>query len=192
MDITRSPAYTAPSGEQDAAYLGTAPVPAGPYYRDDYFELEREAIFKRSWLEIGHVCELPEPGSYIVRDIDVAGASLLITRAADGEIRAFHNVCTHRGTQLVTDNNQGTRASFTCPYHGWTFNNDGQLRAAPDFERFYIDKSQCALPSVAAEVCAGLIFVNLDRSPRQSLREYLGPLAAGPRLASPGGGRRNS
>src|SRR4051812_33282215 len=109
--------------------LGTGPIPAGPYYRDDYFELEREAVFKRTWLHIGHVCELPEPGSFIVRSLDFAKASVLITRGKDGVIRAFHNVCTHRGTQLVPET-EGKRASFTCRYHAWTFGNDGELRAA--------------------------------------------------------------
>lgn len=168
--------YTAPSTE-DAAYLGTGPVPAGPYYRNDYFELEREAIFKRSWLQIGHTCELPSPGSYMVREVPVAEASILITRGNDDVIRAFHNVCPHRGTQLVSDSTDGTRTSFTCPYHAWTFNSDGRLRSAPDFERFYVDKFQCNLPAVALEICAGLIFINLDRSPARSLRESIGELA---------------
>jgi phenylpropionate dioxygenase-like ring-hydroxylating dioxygenase large terminal subunit len=151
-------------------------VPAGPYYRDDYFELEREAVFRRTWLQIGHISELPEPGTFVVRSVDVANASILITRGKDGVIRAFHNVCTHRGTQLTSDRG-GVRSTFTCPYHGWTFSNDGQLRSAPDFDRFHVDRSQCSLPAVAVDVCAGLIFINLDKSPRQSLRAYLGPLA---------------
>ncbi len=122
--------YSPPAGDGFPAYLGTAPVPAGPYYQDDYFELEREAIFKRSWLHIGHVCELPEPGSFMVREIEIAEASILVTRDSDGIIRAFHNVCPHRGTQLVTDPSEGKRSSFTCPYHAWTFNADGALRSA--------------------------------------------------------------
>ena len=178
MDPETPPNYTAPSPGKEADYLGTAPVPAQPYYCDHFFELEREAIFRRSWLEVGHLCELPESGSYMVRKIDIANASVLITRGIGNEIRAFHNVCTHRGTELVPTDTAGTRTSFTCPYHSWTFNNDGQLRAAPDFDRFYVDKSQCALTPVAVEICAGLIFINLDNSPEQSLREYLGPLAA--------------
>jgi phenylpropionate dioxygenase-like ring-hydroxylating dioxygenase large terminal subunit len=156
---------------------GTDPIPAAPYYRPEYFDLEREAIFKRVWLNIGHVCELPEPGTFIVRPLEVAKASILITRAKDGTIRAFHNVCTHRGT-LLTQEPCGKRSSFTCPYHGWTFNNDGELRSAPDFERFYVEgKKELALPPVSVDVCAGLIFINLDPHPKQSLREYLGPLA---------------
>jgi phenylpropionate dioxygenase-like ring-hydroxylating dioxygenase large terminal subunit len=167
--------YQQPSNE-DPAGLGTEPIPAGPYWRPDYFELEREAIFKRCWLQIGHVAELPEPGSFIVRPLEFANASILITRGKDGKIRAFHNVCTHRGTQLL-DEECGNRQSFTCRYHSWTFGYDGQLRAAPDFERFFVEKSRCGLPEVAVDVCAGLIFVNLDKSPKQSLRDYLGPLA---------------
>src|ERR1022692_2684318 len=89
-----------PVQQQDMDWLGTDPIPARPYYDPDWFELERQAIFRRSWLQIGHVCELPEPGSFIRREVEVANASLLIVRGKDGQIRAFHNVCTHRGTQL--------------------------------------------------------------------------------------------
>lgn len=161
----------------DVAGLGTGPIPAGPYYRPDYFELEREAIFRRMWLHIGHACELPEPGAFIVRPFETVGASVLITRGKDDRIRAFHNVCTHRGTLLV-DEPRGKRALFTCPYHAWTFGNDGQLRSAPDFERFHIDKNDCALKEIAAEVCAGLIFVNFAKSPEWTLSEFLGPTFA--------------
>lgn len=161
----------------DTHGLGTDPIPTGPYYQSEYFESEREAVFKRTWLEIGHVCELSEPNSYIVRDLEIANTTVLITRSKDGEIRAFHNVCTHRATQLVLDRG-GQRSSFSCKYHGWNFTPDGRLRSAPDFDNFYIDKSQCGLPKISVDVCAGLIFINLDPEPKQSLREYLGPLAA--------------
>jgi phenylpropionate dioxygenase-like ring-hydroxylating dioxygenase large terminal subunit len=160
---------------EDVAGLGTDPIPAGPYYREDYFELEREAIFKRTWLNIGHICEIPEPGTFIVRQLEFAKASILITHGKDGRLRAFHNVCPHRGTQLVQEAS-GAKSSFTCRYHAWTFGFDGELRSAPDFEQFYVDKADCGLKSVSVDVCAGLIFVNLDPAPEQSLREFLGPL----------------
>jgi phenylpropionate dioxygenase-like ring-hydroxylating dioxygenase large terminal subunit len=168
-------AYRLP-GNDDIAGLGTDPIPAGPYYQPAYFELEREAVFKRTWLQIGHSCELPEAGCFIVRELDVARASILIVRGRDDQLRAFHNVCTHRGTQLVAEQ-CGKRAAFTCRYHAWTFGHDGQLRGAPDFERFYVDKARCGLAQVAVDVCGGLIFVNLEKSPVQGLREFLGPLA---------------
>lgn len=162
-----------PTEEQLA--LGTDPIPAKPYYCPEYFALEKEAIFKRCWLQVGHMCELPEPGSFIVRSIDLCDVSILITHGKDGKIRAFHNVCTHRGTQLVAKS-EGKANTFTCPYHAWTFNNDGGLRAAPDFDRFYVEKSDCGLPEIALDVVGKLIFVNLDPLPKQSLREFLGPL----------------
>jgi phenylpropionate dioxygenase-like ring-hydroxylating dioxygenase large terminal subunit len=176
VNIHTSRYYQGWTSDEDVSGQGTDPIPAGPYYREDYFELEREAVFKRVWLQIGHVCEIPEPGNFMVRPLRVANASILITRGKDGALRAFHNACTHRGTQL-TDETAGKRATFTCRYHGWTFNNDGELRSAPDFERFYVDKKDCALRPVAVDACAGLIFVNLDPHPKQGLREYLGPLA---------------
>ncbi len=156
--------------------LGTGPIPAYPYYSQDYFDLEVAAIFKRTWLQMGHVCELPEPGSFIVRPMEVAKTSILITRGPDGVLRGFHNACTHRGTQLVPAD-EGKGASFTCRYHAWTFGYDGKLRAAPDFERFYVEQSKCNLRPVAVDVCAGMIFVNLDPAPKQGLREFLGPVA---------------
>ncbi len=116
---------------------------------------------------------MPEPGSFIRREIEFASASVLIVRGKDGEVRAFHNVCTHRGTQLV-DEAAGRRSTFSCPYHQWTFGSDGKLLAAPDFERFYMRKEDCSLKQVAVDVCAGLIFLCFD--PQQSLRDFLGPL----------------
>ena len=171
-----TPAFEAVAKEE-TAHLGTGPIPAGPYYQPAYFALEREAIFKKTWMQIGHVCELPEPGSFMVREFECANTSILVTRGADAEIRAFHNVCTHRGTVLVEEG-EGKRSRFRCPYHSWTFANTGELISAPDFDRFYIDKASCALPEVAVAVCAGLIFINLDKSPLQDLRAFLGPLAA--------------
>ncbi|MBY0423013.1 MAG: aromatic ring-hydroxylating dioxygenase subunit alpha [Parvularculaceae bacterium] len=162
---------------EDIERLGTGPVPARPYYDPAWFEQERQAIFLRDWIVVGHVSEVPEPGSFIRRDLEFAGASLLIARGRDGVVRAFHNVCTHRGTQLVEER-EGRRASFSCPYHRWTFSADGDLQSAPDFESFHVSKADCALKQVALDICAGLIFVCFAKPPRQTLRAFLGPLVA--------------
>ena len=165
-----------PVPQDEVAWLGTQPIPTAPYYDVDYFALEREAVFKRSWLQIGHICELPEPGSFIRREIEAANASVLIVRGKDGKVRAFHNICTHRGTELVEAEN-GRRANFSCRYHRWTFGTDGALMSAPDFEQFNLAKADCGLLRVAVDVCAGLLFINFADDP-VPLREYLGELAA--------------
>ena len=154
------------------------PVPARFYYDPAWFELEREAVFKRSWINVGHECELPEPGSFIRFEYEATKTSILIVRGKDGTVRGFHNVCTHRGTQLV-EAERGKQATFSCPYHMWTFGTDGALLSAPDFERFALNKADCALKAVRIESAAGLLFANLwpDAPP---LREWLGELA--PRL----------
>jgi phenylpropionate dioxygenase-like ring-hydroxylating dioxygenase large terminal subunit len=162
--------------KENLRHIGTEPVPAKAYYCPDYFELEREAIFKRTWLQVAHVCELPDKGSFINVAVEVAKTSVLITRGKDDVLRAFHNVCPHRGTRLV-DVSEGKTNKFTCPYHAWTFSNEGGLISAPDADNFYFDVKSCRLAEVAVDVCAGFIFINLQNEPEQTLREFLGPLA---------------
>jgi nitrite reductase/ring-hydroxylating ferredoxin subunit len=162
--------------EEAAKLRGSGALPSRPYHDPDWYELERKAIFMRTWMHIGHVCEIPEPGNFILRELEFAKASLLIVRGKQGEVRAFHNVCTHRGTQLVQEA-EGKRNQFSCPYHMWTYGTDGKLLSAPDFERFYVKKEDCSLKSVHCEAMAGMIFVNLAAEPKQSLREFFGAIA---------------
>ena len=159
----------------DLAWLGTDPVPAQPYYHPTYYEFERQAVFLKSWINIGHVCEIPETGSFIRRELEFARASLLIVRGREGAVRAFHNVCPHRGTQLV-DEAQGRQTKFSCPYHMWTFGTDGALLSAADFDAFHLEKEDCALREVALAECGGMLFVNFDPA-AEPLREWLGEYA---------------
>lgn len=161
--------------QEDLAWLGTDPIPAKAYYDPDYFERERKAVFLTSWIHLGHVCELPEPGSFIRRELEFAKASLLIVRGKDGEVRAFHNVCPHRGTQLVAAA-EGRQNKFSCPYHMWTFGTEGALLSAPDFEAFHLDKQDCGLKTVRLEHCGGMLFVNFDAT-ATPLRDWLGDYA---------------
>jgi phenylpropionate dioxygenase-like ring-hydroxylating dioxygenase large terminal subunit len=164
------------SPEDAADRFGRGPVSARPYSDPEWYADEVAAIFRRSWLHVAHVCELPEPGSFVRRELEFAGASLLIVRGKDGAVRAFHNVCTHRGTQL-TDEASGRQGQFSCPYHRWTFGTDGALLSAPDFARFNLTKADCALKQVPAQLLAGLVFVHLDPDPEGSVRDQFGALA---------------
>jgi phenylpropionate dioxygenase-like ring-hydroxylating dioxygenase large terminal subunit len=81
------------------------------------FERERDKIFKKSWLMIGHVADLPETGSYFVRELPVVNTSLIVIRGRDGAIRSFHNVCRHRGNKLIRGG-EGCKSTITCGFHG--------------------------------------------------------------------------
>ena len=105
------------------------------YISDHFFEKEKEAIWKKSWLLAGCIRDLPQPGSYFVFDIEVIGVSILIVRGNDNEIRAFHNICRHRGHKLCTSN-CGRSANLVCKFHGWVYNTTGELFYVPWEEEF--------------------------------------------------------
>ena len=92
-----------PTYYTEALGLGTEPVSTLPYSSPEYFELEREKIFKRAWLCIGRVEQLPAPDKYFVEELEFASASVLVTRLRSGAVRAFHNVCSHRSNKIVHD-----------------------------------------------------------------------------------------
>jgi phenylpropionate dioxygenase-like ring-hydroxylating dioxygenase large terminal subunit len=162
--------------------LGTAPISFDDCVSPEFYELEREAIFKRCWLNLGRVEQLPRKGSYFTKNIDVANASLIVVRDADGSVRAFHNTCRHRGNRLVwsedpREETQGFCRQFVCKYHGWRYGIDGELNFIQQENEFFdVDKDANGLVPVHCDVWNGFVFVNLDREPRQSLREFLGPM----------------
>ena len=113
----------------------TPTLPAAAYLSDDVWAVERERIWFRQWVAVARVEDVVSVGDRIVADL--AGESVIVVRAGDG-LHAFYNVCQHRGAELV-DRQGPTCGSFgaviRCPYHGWTYGLDGELRVAPFFER---------------------------------------------------------
>src|SRR6476660_2927761 len=162
--------------------LGTEPVSYSDCISPEFYEGERKAIFERAWLQVGRVEQLTRNGSYFTRDIAVANTSLIIVRGLDGEIRAFHNICRHRGNKLVwqdypREEVTGSARQFVCKYHGWKYDLDGAcVFAQQEGEFFDFDKADFGLVPVHCDVWAGFIFINLDREPSQSLRDFLGPM----------------
>src|ERR1700733_7055232 len=106
--------------------LPRGPVPVEPYVSDAFFEKERTAIFKKSWINVGREADVAEPGEYFVRNIEIAETSVLIVRGSDGIVRAFHNMCSHRGNPVAWDA-RGKCRYFTCRFHGWTYDTKGAL-----------------------------------------------------------------
>ena len=164
--------------------LGTGPVDYSDSVDPARYEAERVAIFKRTWLNVGRVERLPKTGSYFTRELAAAGTSLIIVRGRDGQIRAFHNMCRHRGNKLVwndfpNEETSGTCRQFTCKYHAWRYSLEGELTFVQQEEEFFgIDKGAYGLQAVRCEIWAGFIFVNLDPA-AQPLADYLGELAKG-------------
>jgi glycine betaine catabolism A len=173
-----------PEGSWTAHYpeLGTEPMSYEDSISPEFYELEREAIFKRSWLNVGRMEQLPRNGAYFTKDLAVAKTSVVVVRGMDGQVRAFHNICRHRGNKLVwTDfprrETSGNCRQFVCKYHGWRYELDGTCSFVQQESEFFdLDKSDYGLVPVHCEVWAGFIFVHLAERPRQTLREFLGPM----------------
>ncbi|MGN2639946.1 aromatic ring-hydroxylating oxygenase subunit alpha [Nocardia takedensis] len=172
------------SWTQNYPELGTEPVDYSDSIDPAFYEDERQAIFRKSWLNVGRVNRLPKRGSYFTKELACVGTSLIIVRDTDDTVRAFHNICRHRGNKLVWDDfpneeTAGTCRQFTCKYHAWRYNLDGSLSFVQQEKEFFdLDKEKFGLKSARCEVWEGFIFVNLDADAKP-LTEYLGPLVKG-------------
>ncbi|WP_206244327.1 aromatic ring-hydroxylating oxygenase subunit alpha [Novosphingobium terrae] len=149
-----------------------------PFYTDQaFFDLDMELIWYRDWLFAGHTCELPKAGSYLT--LQIGAYPIVVLRDREGEIRAFHNSCRHRGSR-VCNQPKGTAAKLVCPYHQWTYNLDGKLAFARQMGEGF-DVSDHALKPIACNSVAGYIFICLadepvDFQPFRSLMEpYFAP-----------------
>ena len=147
------------------ASLDTVAAPAAGlephyYYDPDVLALEDERIFSRTWQFVAHVAQLAEPGRYLTA---MAGSQpVLVLRDPEGELRAFRNVCRHRGSQLLSGSGECGKA-IRCRYHGWTYKLEGDLIGVPEGRSIPgLDKSALGLFCARVEELCGLIFVNLD------------------------------
>ncbi|RMG55101.1 MAG: aromatic ring-hydroxylating dioxygenase subunit alpha [Acidobacteria bacterium] len=149
-------------------------VPVRIYNDPDIFALEKERVFGRAYIYLGHESEIPHPGDYVVRYI--ADDHLIVVRDEQGQIRVLFNCCRHRGMQVCRAE-MGNASHFRCPYHGWTYRNTGELVGVPAGKEAYgdvLDKRAWGLRSVPrVESYAGMVFASLDAQ-APSLDEYLG------------------
>lgn len=162
----------APLLDESPAYLGSEDIDKDRYLTAEFHRREVEKVWKKSWQFACRVEDVPEPGDFSV--YDVADVSLIVVRGTDGEIRAFHNACLHRGTRLC--DGEGRAQALRCPFHGFTWNTDGSLTSVPcrwDFP--HVDDAAFALPQARVGVWAGYVFVNPDPD-AVPLEKYLGDL----------------
>lgn len=174
-------ASVAPSSTPTAASASTASADGSALARRLYtdpelLDREQELIFERTWQLAGHISSLPKPGSYMTAS---AGSQpVLVLRDENGSLRAYRNVCRHRGSRLLSGSGQ-CKAAIRCRYHGWTYRFDGTLIGVPEARAFgeRLDKAALGLVPARVEELCGLIFVNLD-SDATPLAEQLGDLPA--------------
>jgi Rieske 2Fe-2S family protein len=148
----------------------------GPFFSDEtVYQHDLERIWRRGWLFAGHTCEIPGAGDYFLFEMD--RDSVIVIRDDEGHVRAFHNICRHRGSLLCTEP-AGRATRLVCPYHQWTYRPNGDLIACRGMQED-LDKSLFSLHPVAVEEVAGLIYLSFAEQPGSfaGAREVFEPLA---------------
>ena len=146
-------------------------LPPESYFESDIYGLEIERIFCRTWMQVCHQSQLCHVGDYVTYRI--SDQSVIVVRGENDELRAFYNVCQHRGRELLEGS--GNSKAIVCPYHGWTYHTDGALIHARGSELVAgLDLSRICLQSVRLEMVAGFVFVNLDANAQPLATLYTG------------------
>jgi Rieske 2Fe-2S family protein len=140
-------------------------LPARYYTDAEVFRQEMDTFFGQMWFCSGRSDEIPDAGSYYL--CDVAGESVIVTRDVTGSVRAFYNVCRHRGTRMCREEKGMLPGRIQCPYHGWTYGLDGKLRGAPHMEDATFRRDEYPLHAVHCDHWDGFIFLNLGSAPRR-------------------------
>lgn len=152
-------------------------LPAWTYQSPGLFALEREKLFLTHWQVVGHVGDIPDPGDWLA--FDFLGERAVVMRGQDGVVRAFHNLCRHRGARVVDGDRGSCTGAIVCPFHGWVYNLDGTLRGAAQPSSFgRMQRQDFALKPIEMEVFHGFIFLRFAPGPQPALASLLAPFAA--------------
>ena len=156
MNTKKSPTQTTATDSKDRP-SGDLLAP-WTYHSEELLQLEIEHLFKKQWLLAGHLSDIPERRDYLT--FDAVGECALVVRGNDNQVRAFHNICRHRGAKLVEGARGRCAHALTCAFHGWTYRLDGGLSAVPAENTFdNLDKAKNGLVPLAMEIWMGFIFV---------------------------------
>lgn len=152
-------------------------LPAWTYRSEALLALERERLFLTHWQVAGHVNDIPAPGDWFA--FDMPGERAVVMRGEDGQVRAFHNLCRHRGARVVDGARGHCRGAVVCPFHGWVYNLDGSLRGAARPSTFgAMDRAAFGLKPVEMEVFHGFVFLRFAPGPQPAVADLLAPFAA--------------
>ena len=147
-------------------------LPGWIYQSDSLFQLEAEELFRKHWQFVCHINELNEVGSY--KTIEIVNERGFVIKGENNEIRAFHNLCRHRGSRVISDKEGVCKRAIVCPFHGWSYNFDGSVRGIPNKDSFgETDFSEMGLKPLETEIWHGLIFVRFKKSNQKSISAIL-------------------
>jgi phenylpropionate dioxygenase-like ring-hydroxylating dioxygenase large terminal subunit len=151
-------------------------LPSWTYFNDELLELETDSLFRRHWQLACHQSDLPEPGNYVC--FDMCGERAVIIRGDDGTIRAFHNVCRHRGSRVAVHQKGQCRSALVCPFHGWSYNLDGTLRGAARPKTLPpLNSVEFGLKPLEVEVWFGFVFLRFKESAQPAVKDIMAPYA---------------
>ncbi|WP_293905131.1 aromatic ring-hydroxylating dioxygenase subunit alpha [Phenylobacterium sp.] len=161
---------SAPAAKPAAA----ARLESSRYTSRAFMTREWDQMWTCTWLLAGMECDLQAPGDFFV--FSIGRESIIVTRTKEGGVSAVYNVCQHRGNRLLVKE-RGCHKAITCPYHGWSYDLEGRLRATPDADRFSqgIDRDALSLKPVKVELWAGLVWINMNPN-AEPLGHFLGPI----------------
>jgi phenylpropionate dioxygenase-like ring-hydroxylating dioxygenase large terminal subunit len=149
-------------------------LPIGRFTSDEFFELEKQYLWPRSWVMVGRAEDAANPGDYFT--FDDLGRPIVVVRGPDQQLRAFYNTCQHRGAPVVRDR-RGSARNLRCQYHGWTYDlKEGRLVSVPD-ERDFVGfcRADHGLVPISCEVWSGWVFINEDPDAK-SLNDWFAPV----------------
>jgi glycine betaine catabolism A len=146
-------------------------LPGVAYHSDETWAVDKERVFYRNWVYVGRAERVARAGDWL--RVEIADESILVVRGKDEQLRAFYNVCRHRGSRICEDEQGFARTHLRCPYHAWGYALDGTLVTTPMVDKEEIDRPSTSLWPVHLDVWEGFVFVNLSREEPRSLVEHL-------------------
>lgn len=151
-------------------------LPAWAYHSPALFDLERDEVFLTHWQIVGHECDIPDAGDWL--SFDLLGERAVVMRGADGVVRAFHNLCRHRGARVVDGAEGSCKGAIVCPFHGWVYNLDGTLRGAARPSTFgEMNRDQFGLKPIELSIAHGFLFIRFKPGPQPPVADLLAPFA---------------
>jgi len=160
--------------EESYKFLGDVDISPERYTSPDFFDQEMKMMWRRTWQWACRLEHIPEVGDYYIYDI--GNISIIVARVGENDIKAYYNVCRHRGTKLRSHDGVGHTKDFRCPFHGWSWNLDGSLKNIPcawDFP--HVRREAFGLSEIKVGVWGGFVFINMDPN-APPLLDYIHPL----------------